>query len=861
MELQNIDGLALNRGVTMQPRYIICENPLIQTIVSKTMNQDALIVDLPIRSSRYDSLLRGEFRGTDVTLIFVDENAPKSSSESEEQRNDGICCRREKRCYQREIRAHRAFLRCCGLFRAALEKEHGYAEANRNEVRVVVPPGTLGAVDGLLRWCYDGSCHFQPVQRKTNFLVLESRVEGIAALWSLSDFVQCLELCKAIASILQDGTLRSGSSFAALLEEATNFEVRGMIGAAVEGLPLEINRREELEVWLDFGGDDMLYALAKCHAYFMEESDDEESNGGRARNLIVETLGEYLAEMKRSDRAKMSPSLFASCLSHTPPGMLPEADYAEMVLNYIEDACKQLTERSVMALLSSIDFGTISSDTLGQIMIPRIERLTSSHYALGLRDIVPLSKPVIARCAYSAQLLNCDKKIAVLPCDNLLSYDATKYLYPKYRFALNLQQSGRITTDSITKIQCPACFNHTFRRNDIIQADLSPRVRHNAFDVELRREQSFAFGQVAVCHVRAEDLELTQHSKNEIERLRSYFERKRIKYNLLQTWALSFPEEEGEPIQQRPTGKTTTSRLIQEVGPFVNILNQCSAIGKESIQTFRVDSWQSELKPTLDSFAEKNHFSSSQDIQFFFRKEPVGPDATWEDLPFELDGSDVLVAKRKQEAGKPVIRFYSKRSFENILVSLHLEGWQNILAYPRPTHVCNINAEQTPVQTDTVIWSIRLLPGQSSATIEHASNDQVYRRYSYLFWEASTWNGFNICTTRASCVRSDVLVDGLLQDSLLAQGLSVEEATEMATHWLPAMSKRKFVIIQFLPQDVLDQRAKLSISPNPEVIHRVFMLFHPTDSYVPCQNSLIRSPPLIIDRGKFIVVEWGGMEC
>ena len=113
----------------------------------------------------------------------------------------------------------------------------------------------------------------------------------------------------------------------------------------------------------------------------------------------------------------------------------------------------------------------------------------------------------------------------------------------------------------------------------------------------------------------------------------------------------------------------------------------------------------------------------------------------------------------------------------------------------------------------------------------------------------------------ASCVRSDDLASGLLQDSLVAQGLSTDEATEMATHWLPAMTKREFVLIEFMDRERLDRRAKLRVSPAPDAIHRVFMLFRTTDTKYSCKRPLVMSPALSLSRDGCTVVEWGGMEC
>lgn len=154
-------------------------------------------------------------------------------------------------------------------------------------------------------------------------------MKGIPALWVLADFMQCRELCDAIIDVLKSGQiLRTGKSFAVLVEEVTELGAVGgtLLGAAIDGLPLkpikryedEKNRQEKLESLLDYGGDEMLNALAKCYHLIegtTHNTEEEEEEGAAGEDCIVHTLGEYLAEMKRGDRAKMLPSLFARCLA------------------------------------------------------------------------------------------------------------------------------------------------------------------------------------------------------------------------------------------------------------------------------------------------------------------------------------------------------------------------------------------------------------------------------------------------------------------------------------------------------------------------------------------------------------------
>ena len=84
--------------------------------------------------SRYDKLLKGEIGGEDIKLHFVEEGTNPTSKGRE-----------------LELSAHSAFLRPCGLIRAAIDNDQ-FAESVSGKIRIVIPPDTFDAVDVLLRW-------------------------------------------------------------------------------------------------------------------------------------------------------------------------------------------------------------------------------------------------------------------------------------------------------------------------------------------------------------------------------------------------------------------------------------------------------------------------------------------------------------------------------------------------------------------------------------------------------------------------------------------------------------------------------------------------------------------------------------
>ena len=855
------------------------------------MFTDACSNEIVNRNSRYEQLLRGEIGGEDIKLIFVDSscsdgdnNGKKRTSKIKTKGGHAAKLKQQREQQpknRREIMAHKAFLHSCGFITAAFT-ENRFAEGESGEMCINVPPGTYGAVDALMRWFYDSRCQFD-----TDHVALEryEYVKGIPALWVLADFMQCQELCDTIIDVLKNGKiLRTGMSFAVLVEQVFELGAAAghlLLGAAIEGLPLDQTKREGLETLLDYGGDKMLNALAIVYGNSGISGDNCGDN-----DVILDTLGEYLAEMKRQDRAKLLPSLFARCLAKLPPATLPEANYANMVIDYItdrEESGYKLSESCVMALLGTVDFGSISRDALVHSFIPRVEKMSPS-YALVLNDF-PGSSPAVTRftrCGFSMKMLcpndrlRQDNEAVVLSCGNILSETSFK------------SKAGQFSDD--VTIRCPFCPEP---RNTYYEQSNPDRIRTHWLKRSILRHKDGGRG--AVGYNEYYDYKLVPDESEdddnsiedgciefefgEIESSGIFFDRKRTKFAALMHWVTSQGDTEDENASSERTQKRSRSdnpSLLQSKGLFVRVLNQCSEIESEKVFFHSIGSPNWHIDRTIEAFRKSLTTIPAYRVNKpflrigFYRYEPNGyslgerldSGAKWNDIGFNLRGSDeeLIVARRLQMAGKPVIRIYSDVAIANMEVSVQLEDMVDALTYPLALE------EEKDAKNTTLSWTVDVLPrettGDHSSIIRHKHDgNMTLREYSYLFWEASATKEFRINMSNASCVRSADLSSGLLQDALLAQGLSTDEATEMATHWLPALTKKKFVVIEFLPNTELEKMAKLRVVPVPARIHRVFILFRSTDADCSCSVPLVRSPALVLPRDGCTVVEWGGMEC
>lgn len=134
--------------------------------------------------------------------------------------------------------------------------------------------------------------------------------------------------------------------------------------------------------------------------------------------------------------------------------------------------------------------------------------------------------------------------------------------------------------------------------------------------------------------------------------------------------------------------------------------------------------------------------------------------------------------------------------------------------------------------------------------------------YPYLFWEAKT-DQLNFETKNEGLngfvVNTDTLVS-FLENSLTVLGLNEKEQTDFITFWIPKMSDNKFVLIQFLIDDAYAKSiSEMNISPQPDAMRRVFMLWSPVESEdagIPVTAQNLTS----FERFGFTVVEWGGSE-
>lgn len=124
--------------------------------------------------------------------------------------------------------------------------------------------------------------------------------------------------------------------------------------------------------------------------------------------------------------------------------------------------------------------------------------------------------------------------------------------------------------------------------------------------------------------------------------------------------------------------------------------------------------------------------------------------------------------------------------------------------------------------------------------------------YYCLYWEGISH--FTPDFSTGFCIKGSETAD-FLREILPQLGLTPREANEFIIYWLPRMQENEYNLISF-QQDAYTASAPLEITPTPDSLLRVFMV------YCAIEESIEITPQTFdsFERIGFTVVEWGGGE-
>ena len=177
---------------------------------------------------------------------------------------------------------------------------------------------------------------------------------------------------------------------------------------------------------------------------------------------------------------------------------------------------------------------------------------------------------------------------------------------------------------------------------------------------------------------------------------------------------------------------------------------------------------------------------------------------------------------------KPVIYLYPEEETE-VNVKLDLDG-ELMHTYPKyPENGWDVTAKPDGTLTDKDGYE-----------------------YSYLFWEGVANKAWDM--SEGFVVKGEDTVS-FLREKLSYMGLTPKEYNEFIVYWLPLMENNRYNLISF-QQENYTEAAKLTITPQPDSMQRVFMAFKALDEYIDVPEQELPT----FERKGFSVVEWGGAE-
>jgi hypothetical protein len=133
-------------------------------------------------------------------------------------------------------------------------------------------------------------------------------------------------------------------------------------------------------------------------------------------------------------------------------------------------------------------------------------------------------------------------------------------------------------------------------------------------------------------------------------------------------------------------------------------------------------------------------------------------------------------------------------------------------------------------------------------------NNKDRQEYSYLFWEGESASQASYDLSKGFVVKgSDT--KSFLQNKLSEMGLTPKEYNEFIVYWYPRMKNNNYNLIHFADKEYTDT-APLNITPKPDSMLRVFMVFKPLNAPVDVATQEFQH----FERKGFTVVEWGGTE-
>ena len=141
---------------------------------------------------------------------------------------------------------------------------------------------------------------------------------------------------------------------------------------------------------------------------------------------------------------------------------------------------------------------------------------------------------------------------------------------------------------------------------------------------------------------------------------------------------------------------------------------------------------------------------------------------------------------------------------------------------------------------------------QVTAAPDGTLTDASGQTYNYLYWEGETATAYDL--SEGFCV-AGADTAAFLEEALAKLGLTRREANEFIVYWLPQMEDNAYNLITF-QQEAYTEAAKLTVTPAPDSVLRVFMTWKALEQPVDIPAQTLPA----FERHGFTLIEWGGCQ-
>lgn len=145
------------------------------------------------------------------------------------------------------------------------------------------------------------------------------------------------------------------------------------------------------------------------------------------------------------------------------------------------------------------------------------------------------------------------------------------------------------------------------------------------------------------------------------------------------------------------------------------------------------------------------------------------------------------------------------------------------------------------------IWRVKASPDGSLVDLQNG------RSLYALYYEA---NVGEIGVSNEGFIVKGSESAAFLEEKLGMLGLNEREAEEFIIYWLPQLESNKYNYIRFATEEEINSNMGLRITPEPDTVIRINMLFKGLDAPINIHEQKLNT----VERNGYTVVEWGGTE-